>query len=152
DEVCGDDGVLRKRIEQFLSAQAEIGTFLEPRTPEFVAVADEPKLDVTGTVIGPYKLLEQIGQGGMGVVYKAEQTALKRTVALKMILHAEYAGDKERQRFQREAEAVARLAHPNIVQIHEVGEHGGVPYFSLEFCAGGSLADQLDGPPWGPPR
>jgi WD40 repeat protein len=84
----------------------------------------------------------------MGVVYRARQAALDRLVALKMILHAEHAGQAERRRFQTEAQAVARLQHPNIVQVYEVGESAGRPYFSLEFCGGGSLADQFDGTPW----
>jgi WD40 repeat protein/tRNA A-37 threonylcarbamoyl transferase component Bud32 len=95
-----------------------------------------------------YEVLGVLGRGGMGVVYKARQCGLNRVVALKMILHAEHAGNDDRQRFQAEAEAVARLQHPNIVQIHEVGQHQGLPYFSLEFCPGGSLEDRLDGTPW----
>jgi hypothetical protein len=95
-----------------------------------------------------YEVLGLLGQGGMGVVYPARQVGLGRVVALKMILHAEYAGDDERRRFQAEAEAVATLQHPNIIQIYEVGERAGLPYFSLEFCPGGSLGDQLDGTPW----
>jgi hypothetical protein len=86
----------------------------------------------------------------MGVVYQARQLGLDRIVALKMIRHAEHAGPEERERFRTEAQAVARLQHPNIVQIHEVGECQGLPYFSLEFCPGGSLADKLDGTPWEP--
>jgi hypothetical protein len=88
----------------------------------------------------------------MGIVYMAEQTALRRVVALKMVLHAEHLGEEQRRRFHAEAEAVAMLQHPNIVQVHEVGEHNGVPYFSLELCAGGSLEKQLDGTPWEPQR
>jgi WD40 repeat protein/tetratricopeptide (TPR) repeat protein len=99
-----------------------------------------------------YELLEVVGKGGMGVVYRARQLGLGRIVALKMILHAEYAGADDRRRFQGEAEAVARLQHRHIVQIHEVGEAGGVPYFSLEYCSGGSLEEQLDGTPWEAPR
>jgi WD40 repeat protein/tRNA A-37 threonylcarbamoyl transferase component Bud32 len=99
-----------------------------------------------------YEILGALGQGGMGVVYKARQEALGRVVALKMILHAEHAGPDARQRFQAEAEAVARLQHPHIVQVYEVGEHHGLPFFSLEYCPGGSLADQLDGIPWEPAR
>jgi WD40 repeat protein len=102
-----------------------------------------PRVSVPG-----YAILGLLGKGGMGVVYKARHLALQRTVALKMILHADHAGADQRQRFQAEAEAVARLQHPNIVQVYEVGEHGGLPFFSLEFCAGGSLADRLDGTPW----
>jgi serine/threonine protein kinase len=99
-----------------------------------------------------YEVLGLLGQGGMGVVYRARQRALGRVVALKMILHAEHADEDQRRRFHAEAEAVARLQHPHVVQVFEVGQHHGLPYFSLEFCAGGSLADRLDGTPWEPPR
>ncbi|MBS0205771.1 MAG: serine/threonine protein kinase [Planctomycetes bacterium] len=83
----------------------------------------------------------------MGVVYKAQQVALKRTVALKMILAGGHADVRELARFRIEAEAVARLQHPNIVQIHEVGESGGHPYCALEFVEGGNLATRLGGNP-----
>jgi tetratricopeptide (TPR) repeat protein len=95
-----------------------------------------------------YEILGVLGKGGMGVVYRARQLGLGRLVALKMILHAGHAGPDERQRFLAEAEAVARLQHANIVQVHEVGEHQGLAYFSLEFCPGGSLERRLDGTPW----
>jgi serine/threonine-protein kinase len=90
-----------------------------------------------------YEVLEELGRGGMGVVYKARQLGLKRLVALKMILAAEHAGPQQRARFRTEAEAVARCQHPNIVQIHDIGEHQGRPYFSLELVEGGSLEKRL---------
>jgi WD40 repeat protein len=94
-----------------------------------------------------YKVFGELGRGGMGVVYKAEQIKLKRLVALKMVLGGVVAGPHQLERFRSEAEAVARLQHPGIVQIYEVGELDGLPFFSLEYCAGGSLAQRLDGTP-----
>jgi len=97
-----------------------------------------------------YEVLGVLGRGGMGVVYRARHLALKRPVALKMILAGGHAADAERARFRAEAEAVARLQHPNIVQIHEVGEADGHPYCALEFVPGGSLARRLGGKPLPP--
>jgi WD40 repeat protein len=97
-----------------------------------------------------YEVLEELGRGGMGVVYKARDTRLGRLVALKMILHAHHAGPSERDRFRDEARAVARLSHPNVVQVYEVGETGGLPFFALEFFPGGSLARRLGGTPLPP--
>jgi serine/threonine protein kinase len=98
-----------------------------------------------------YELLGVLGRGGMGIVFRARQISLKRQVALKMILTGRHARPEDRLRFQKEAEAVARLQHPNIVQIYEVGQQNGLPYFSLEFVNAGSLAQFLGGLPQ-PPR
>jgi WD40 repeat protein len=100
--------------------------------------------------VGSYELLGELGRGAMGVVYKVRQTGLNRIAAVKMILAGAHAGQSELLRFRTEAEAVARLQHPNIVQVYEVGEQEGRPYFSLEFVDGGSLARKLAGTPQGP--
>jgi WD40 repeat protein len=97
-----------------------------------------------------YRILAEIGRGGMGVVYQAVQLALNRPVALKMILAGAHAGPQEMARFSREAEAVARLQHPNIVQIYDVGEHDGRPFFALEYVDGDTLAGHLNGQPLPP--
>ena len=100
--------------------------------------------------VGDYEILKELGRGGMGVVYMAIHSKLKRTVALKMILAGSHAGAEQLARFRLEAEAIARLKHPHIVQIFEIGEEENKPFFALEFVDGGSL-DRYSGMPQ-PPR
>jgi hypothetical protein len=101
--------------------------------------------------IDGYEIMGELGRGAMGVVYRARHVLLNRPCVLKMILAGEHAGAQAVARFLAEAEAVARLQHPNVVQIHHVGEATGLPFFELEYVEGGSLDRRLDGTPW-PPR
>ncbi len=121
----------------------EVLTVAKPAGGPPPAARDRPLPTIEG-----YQILGELGRGGMGVVYLAQQVQLNRPCALKMILAGAHAGDLATSRFLAEAQAVARLQHPNIVQIHHISEADGLPYFELEYVEGGSLRKQLDGTPW----
>jgi tRNA A-37 threonylcarbamoyl transferase component Bud32 len=163
-ELCRDRPELLPQLEQRIAAlerMAELADGMhETATLDLVAPdpADAgqkslPTLDSLAAPDAPlpsywpkipgYEIVGELGRGGMGVVYKARQTELGRIVALKMILSGVHAHEAEVERFRTEGRAIARLQHPNIVQIFEVGEQGGLPFFSLEFCDGGSLSNKL---------
>ncbi len=113
-----------------------------------VAVARPEGHPTPVPTIEGYQILEELGRGGMGVVYKGRQILLNRPCALKMILGGIHASPDTFARFLAEAQAIARLHHPHIVQIHSIGEAEGLPFFELEYVEGGGLDRALDGTPW----
>jgi formylglycine-generating enzyme required for sulfatase activity len=134
-------GPLREAISALRQMRAVVRT-----------MPDMPPGAAPGRAAPPgYELLEELGRGGMGVVYKARQVSLNRVVALKVVLSGGHAGPEERLRFLQEAEAIAQVRHPGIVQVFDFGTHNELPWFSLEFCEGGSLAERLRQGPL-PPR
>jgi serine/threonine protein kinase/Tfp pilus assembly protein PilF len=126
-----------------------------PQEPETKTPLDggtqQPTASAASPSIPGYEPLAVLGKGAMGIVYQARQPGLDRLVALKMILAGAHADSAVRERFRVEAQAIARLQHPNIVQVFEVGEHDGLPFISLEYCGAGTLATKLAGTPL-PPR
>ena len=112
-------------------------------TVDYVPDAGRTYADSRRIIIPGYELLGVLGKGGMGVVYKARQIKADRIVALKLMLHADHADSTARERFAIEAQAVARLQHPNIVQVFEVGEVDGAPFFTLEYVPGGTLSMKI---------
>jgi serine/threonine protein kinase/tetratricopeptide (TPR) repeat protein len=151
EEVCRSCPELlpeiRARWRRMCRVRAELDALFP--TPRELG-ASLPALPQEGTAlpqIPGYEVEAVLGRGGMGVVFRARHQRLNRIVALKMALAGAFAAPHERERFQREAEAVAALRHPNIVQIHDIGESDGRPYFTMEYVEGGSLAQKLAGTP-----
>src|SRR3954466_10108122 len=98
---------------------------------------------VLGTKLGPYEIVEQLGAGGMGVVYRARDARLQRDVAIKVLAFGMLGDDAARARFRREALLLAKLNHPNVATLYDVGEQDGVSYIVMECVAGESLADKI---------
>jgi serine/threonine-protein kinase len=144
ESLCPDDRTLQEAVRQRIDQRERFRTRWAPEQPSEPAPGTAPPF--AGQLEG-LEILEVLGQGGMAVVYKARQCRLDRLVAVKMVLAGAHAGPAARSRFRREAEAIARLHHPNIVEIYEVGEKDGAPYVVLELVRGGSLAKVLDGTP-----
>jgi serine/threonine-protein kinase len=152
EEVCHDSPELLPQVRdgwrRVLAVGARVDELFPTPEPE---VGPGPAPPASWPADPPrvpgYEVQEVLGHGGMGVVYKARHLRLNRAVALKMLLAGPYARPVELDRFLREAEAVAGLRHPNIVQVHDSGELDGRPYFTMEFIEGGTLAQKLAGTP-----
>jgi WD40 repeat protein/serine/threonine protein kinase len=145
DEACAEAPELRQKVEALLEAYQEAGSFLEAPAAVLAATVDEPSRERPGTLIGPYKLLEPIGEGGFGVVYMAEQQPpLRRKVALKILKP----GMDTRQvvaRFEAERQALALMDHPNIAHVFDGGETAsGRPYFVMELVKGLPITEFCD--------
>jgi serine/threonine protein kinase/WD40 repeat protein len=145
DRACAGDDGLRLRVERLLRAESRVVDFLESPAPEIAATLVPTLTECTGTVIGSYKLLEQIGEGGFGIVYMADQQApVRRRVALKIIKP----GMDTRQvlaRFKAELQALALMDHPNIARVLDAGAtDSGRPYFVMELIRGVPITDYCD--------
>jgi eukaryotic-like serine/threonine-protein kinase len=141
---------VRERLRWLQTCDAQLDILFPPR--EFLPSAETPSsASVPGANDLPripgYEVEELLGRGGMGVVFRARHVRLNRAVAMKMALAGAYSSAVERERFRREAEAVAALRHPGIVQIYDVGDSDGRPFFTMEFIEGGSLSQKLAGTP-----
>jgi eukaryotic-like serine/threonine-protein kinase len=147
DMISGDeDGTDSSRTASLSPTVPERTASL--RRPSSSASVGSPAKSRSDTPVVPgYEILGTLGRGGMGVVYKARQSGLNRLVALKMIIGGSMAEESHLARFRIEAEAVAQLRHPNIVQIYDIGEADGMPYVALELLEGGDLRDRLAGTP-----
>jgi len=147
--ACAGDDSLRREIESLLAHQTEAENLLESPAMEIAAkvYADDQADSLVGQSLGSYQILSLLGVGGMGEVYRARDTRLDRTVALK-ILPSEVAADEERmRRFVREAKAASAINHPNVAAIYEIGEAEGVSFIAMEFVEGQTLAAQIHSRP-----
>src|SRR5262245_11656977 len=143
--TCGNDVELAEQVRRFLQVHRDAGSFLEAPAASLVGTLDEPVREVTDAVIGPYKLVQPIGEGGMGTVWMAQQTEpVKRVVAIKLIK----AGMDSKQviaRFGAERQALALMDHPNIARVLDAGEtNRGRPYFVMELVRGVPITRYCD--------
>jgi Tol biopolymer transport system component/predicted Ser/Thr protein kinase len=143
DQVCAGDEPLRKEVESLLAHDAENGSTLAKAVADAAGSTVTMIEDLTGRTIGPYQVLGRIGAGGMGVVYKARDTELGRTVAIKALPADRLSDPDRKQRFIREAKAASALNHPNIVTIHTITHEGGAECIVMEYVEGRTLAETI---------
>ena len=152
DRICGESPDLRREVEDLLRQDHELGSFLgrpvlgQGNLGAFVTSTGAVERAVSpGTRFGRYAILSELGNGGMGVVFRARDERLERTVALKLLPPGAFSGEEARRRFRREALALAKLCHPHIAAVYDVGEEDGVDYLVMECVPGASLAEKLTG-------
>ncbi len=143
DAECAGDADLRREVESLIAQRPAAGSFLATHPPRSGSPATDPRRLAAGERLGPYEITALVGAGGMGEVYKALDTRLNRTVAIKVLPPAVAANPERRARFEREAKTLAGLAHPHICPLFDVGEHGGSLFLVMEYVAGRTLADRL---------
>ena len=151
-DSCAGDEALRREVESLLAHHSDSATFMEQPasaehiTPSSVRAATAgaaPTPDLTGSAVGHYRILEEIGSGGMGQVFRSFDTRLHRTVAIKVLPATHVADPSRRKRFLQEARAASKLNHPNIVTLHDMASDGGVDYLVMEYVVGKTLKELI---------
>ena len=144
DAACAGDEELRREVESLLRFEKPGDRFIEEPAVEVAAEDDahEKPESLLGQQLGSYQILSLLGTGGMGVVYKARDTRLNRSVAIKVLPPDQLSDPERKRRFIQEARAASALNHPNIITIHDIGSEGGIQFIAMEYVAGKTL-DQL---------
>ena len=143
DEACGENAELRHQVEILISEDEQAGSFLDKPALANITASLDGSVGMIGKTISHYKIVEKIGQGGMGIVYLANDTLLGRKVAVKFLPDSLKQDETARKRFEREARSAAALDHPFICAIHDVGESEGKSFIVMEYLEGRTLGDKL---------
>src|SRR5262245_3365657 len=143
EQACSADPALRAEVERMLSGEGKLGGFLETPAAHLAARAMLQHRISHGARVGPYEILDLLGAGGMGEVYKARDPRLNRLVALKVLAPGILGDADRRKRLFREARTASSLNHPGVVTIHEIGAHEGIDFIAMEYVSGKSLDQQI---------